>query len=82
VIQERALTSSVQTTVELPSGTKVVVNPNPKQTKKHLKRALATYSDDHVIENVDDCTDRNVVKKKFKTNKGGERELPADSLHN
>jgi hypothetical protein len=37
VIQDRALQSGVTTTVELPSGTKVIANPNPKQasgTKK------------------------------------------------
>ena len=76
---DRALQSGVTTTVELPSGTHVIANPNPKQVagtkKQQLKRAYEAYGEDNVIENADDCEDGQVSKKKFKTNKGQEREL-------
>ena len=79
VIQDRALQSGVTTTVELPSGTRVIANPNPNQAagtkKQQLKRAHEAYGVENVIENADDCEDGQVSKKKFKTNKGQEREL-------
>ena len=79
VIQDRALASAAPITVELPVGTRVIANPNPKQAagtkKQQLKRALEAYGEDSVIEDAEECTDGTVKKQKFKTNKGTEREL-------
>jgi len=61
VIQDRALASAAPTTIDLPVGTRVIANPNPKQAagtkKQQLKRALEAYGEDSVIENAEDCED-------------------------